>query len=78
MFRIVLQPTSTDVSIPIPHSWFGQKVEIIAFPLTEEPQTHSQIKVIRDKGKRTVPMEKKYLFSTKNFKFSRDEANDYE
>ena len=55
----------------IPDAIQTQKFEVIAFPVYDYQQkTPVQ--------KRQKAITGKYSFSTKNFKFNRDEANDYD
>jgi len=71
MYRTVFTPTESDNIIPvkIPRDWYGRDVEVIAFPI--------DISLKRSKNKfKAIPSQ--YSFATKNFKFNRDEANDYE
>ena len=80
MYRTVFTPTETDNIIPvsIPREWYGRNIEVIVFPLDTLPQT-TQLQEIAKKDVRkfkTIPPQ--YLFDTRNFKFNRDEANDYE
>ena len=78
MYRAVFTPTETDNMIPfsVPHEWYGRDIELIAFPI-DSPQT-----LLRENAKKNErkfkTIQSKYSFATKNFKFSRDEANDYE
>jgi hypothetical protein len=43
MYRQIFKPTEYDHTIPvtIPHEWYGQSVEIIAFPITVSTETES-------------------------------------
>ena len=78
MYRTVFTPTETDNMIPfnIPRNWYGRKIEVIVFPLDMD-QKLLQETVKKDKLKfKAIPS--KYSFATKNCKFNRDEANDYE
>ena len=78
MYRTIFIPTEMDSMIPlnIPREWYGRNVELIAFPL-DLPQTKlSETARINKNRFKAIPS--KYLFGTKNFKFNRDEANDYE
>ena len=72
MYRTIFTPTETDSAIPfsIPREWYGRNIELIVFPL--DMQTTS--KTVR----RFKDIPSRYLFDTKDFKFNRDEANDYE
>jgi len=78
MYRTVFIPTESDNKIPlnIPREWYGKNIEVIVFPL-DMPQTASRKTTEKDvyKFKTMLPQ---YLFDTKNFKFNRDEANNYE
>jgi hypothetical protein len=78
MYRTVFTPTETDSMIPfsIPCEWSGRDIEFIVFPL-DMSQTIMGETVKKSESKfREIPA--RYLFDTKNFKFNRDEANDYE
>ena len=78
MYRTIFTPTETDSMIPfsVPREWYGRNIELIVFPL-DLPQT-----LFRETAKKykrqfkAIPTQ--YSFATKNFKFNRDEANDYE
>jgi len=78
MYRTVFTPTETDNIIPfnIPREWYGKDIEVIIFPL-DMSQTHLR-KTVRKNERKFKAIPTKYLFDTKNFKFDRDEANDYE
>ena len=78
MYRTIFTPTETDNIIPfnVPREWYGRDIELIVFPL-DTPQT-----LLRETGEKSerkfkeIPSQ--YSFATKDFKFNRDEANDYE
>ena len=72
MYRTIFTPTETDNRIPfsIPREWFGRDIEVIVFPLDMQITSRTVRKF------KAIPS--KYLFDTKEFKFNRDEANDYE
>ena len=78
MYRTVFTPTETDNMIPfsIPIEWYGCDIELIVFPI-DNPQT-----LLRETAKKSEhkfkEIQSKYSFATKNFKFNRNEANDYE
>jgi hypothetical protein len=78
MYRTIFIPNETDNTIPldIPREWYGRNIELILFPL-DIPQTILP-KTARITKNRFKAIPSKYLFGTKNFKFNRDEANDYE
>jgi len=78
MYRTVFTPTETNNMIPfsVPREWYGRNIELIAFPI-DLPQTLLQKTAKKDMRKfKAIPSQ--YSFSTKNFKFNRDYANDYE
>jgi len=74
MYRTIFTPTEEDSMMPfsIPREWYGREIELIVFPL-ELPQT-----VFQKSERKFKEMPSQYSFATKNFKFNRDEANDYE
>jgi hypothetical protein len=65
-----MMPSKEDSTISIPVEFYGTEVEILMFPFYNKKtnQDKSSINDIFDK----------YLYSFGNFKFSRDEANNYE
>jgi len=78
MYRTVFTPTETNKMIPldIPQEWYGRSIELILLPL-DLPQAILPKMVITTTNKfKKIPS--RYLFGTRKFKFSRDEANDYE
>jgi hypothetical protein len=72
MYRQVFTPMVGDILLSIPESWYGQTIEVIAFPVLDAPQK-TVLQNVKYKE-----IDSKYSFSTKKFKFNRDEANDYE
>jgi hypothetical protein len=70
MLRQVMVPSKENSTISIPTEFYGTEVEILVFPSShkEASQYNDSIDDIFDK----------HLFSLANFKFDRDEANDYE
>jgi hypothetical protein len=79
MYRQIITPTVGDISIPIPQSWYGQQIEVIAFPVTEV-QTEPEKDHIAERRRRLMESGKKYSFNSKEtgFKFDREEANNYD
>jgi len=57
----------------IPNTVQTQKFEVIAFPVLDCQQETPE-----NAQKKHTTIDGKYSFSTKNFKFNRDEANDYD
>jgi hypothetical protein len=70
MLRQVMIPSAENSTVSIPVEFYGREVEILVFPSdkTKVNQNNDSIDDIFDK----------HLFSLANFKFDRDEANDYE
>ncbi|MCL1836634.1 MAG: hypothetical protein FWG46_03710 [Treponema sp.] len=70
MLRQVMVPSKENSTISIPSEFYGREVEILVFPYNKP--TVNQINYsIKD-------IFAKHLYSFTNYKFNRDEANDYE
>ena len=78
MYRTIFTPTEVDnlLQFDIPREWYGRNVEVIVFPIDVHQITSQDIE--RNEKNKFKAIPSKYLFDTKNFKFNRDEANDYE
>ena len=70
MLRQVMIPSKENSTVSIPAEFFGTEVEVLVFPFYNKKanQSSNSINDIFDK----------YLYSFGNFKFNRDEANNYE
>ena len=70
LLRQVMIPSKENSTISIPAEFYGTEVEVLVFPTcnVKETQTNDNIKDIFAK----------YLYSFDNYKFDRNEANDYE
>lgn len=70
MLRQVMIPSKENSTISIPSEFFGKEVEILVFPFSDRKTSPSSdnINDIFDK----------YLYPFGNFKFNRDDANNYE
>ena len=70
MLRQVMVPTKENSTISIPAEFYGTEIEVLVFPhySTKSNQNNG---TIRD-------LFAKHLFSFEDYKFDRDEANDYE
>ena len=68
MLRQVLTPSKENSTILIPPEFYGTEVEVLVFPFNNKKKDMDDLDDIFDK----------YLFSFANYKFNRDEANDYE
>jgi hypothetical protein len=81
MYRKVFTPNEQDNSIPltIPREWYGQLIEVIAFPLVDTNDgLPLQNSVVQNRRKKREKLLEKYLTDLSGFKFNRDEANDYD
>ena len=78
MYRTIFTPTETDNMIPldIPREWYGRNIEVMVFPIDMFQTTLRGTAMKKERKYKSIPIQ--YSFSTKNFKFNRDEANDYE
>ncbi|MGZ3754818.1 MAG: hypothetical protein ACXVAY_10220 [Mucilaginibacter sp.] len=78
MIRELIKPIENSYLLNLPNEMIGKTVEIIAFEIeNEESSTNTieaaqNIQTIREKYARYP------VISHDNFKFNRDEANDYE
>jgi hypothetical protein len=80
MYRQVFTPTEQDIKISIPPEWQGQLVEVIAFPISNSTALPQQ-DAAATKAQRRKEIDDlfdKYPIDLSNFKFDRDEANDYD
>jgi hypothetical protein len=70
MLRQVMVPNEKNSTISIPVEFYGKEVEVLVFPFYNKKvnQNNDNINIIFDK----------FLYSFGNFKFNRDEANNYE
>ena len=70
MLRQVLIPSKENSTISIPVEFYGMEVEVLVYPFNNKyvNQNSDSINDIFDQ----------HLFSFDNFKFNRDEANNYE
>ncbi len=78
MVRTILKPEKNSLTIKLPDNFIGKVIEVIAF---EIEQVGSDKIVDSEKRKRIEVINKalsKHRVDLSNFKFDRDEANDYE
>jgi len=70
MLRQVMIPSKENSTVSIPVEFYGKEVEILVFPFYNKKanQNNDSINDIFDK----------YLYTFGNYKFNRDEANNYE
>jgi hypothetical protein len=80
MLRQIITPSEPSFTIQFPSDMLGKTIEIIAFELNEqidEPQVSNDTgKLLR--LKRIEDLTKDKLVDLSNFKFNRDEANNYD
>jgi len=70
MLRQVMIPSKENSTISIPAEFYGTEVEILVFPFYNK-KTNQNSDSLND-------IFDKYLYSFGNYKFNRDEANNYE
>jgi len=70
MLRQVMVPTEENSTFSIPVEFYGKEVEVLVFPYYGNKSNES--------GSSMRDLFSKYLFSFEDYKFDRDEANDYE
>ena len=69
MLRQVMIPSKENSIISIPSEFYGTEVEILVFP------SYNKLNQSIENLKKLFA---KHLYSFENYKFDRDEANDYE
>ena len=70
MLRQIMIPSKENSTISIPAEYFGTEVEVLVFPSN---------KVSANQNNGTIKeLFNKYLYSFENYKFDRNDANDYE
>ena len=77
MVRTILKPEKNSLTIKLPDNFVGKVIEVIAF---EIDQVDNEIAAV-EKKKRIEDIDKalnKHRVDLTNFKFNRDEANNYE
>jgi hypothetical protein len=70
MLRQVMIPSKENSTVSIPVEFYGTEVEILVFPFYNK-KTNQNSDGLND-------IFDKYLYSFGNYKFNRDEANNYE
>ena len=70
MLRQVMIPSKERSSFSFPIEYYGKEVEILVFP-TYNNKSNQNIDSLKE-------LFAKHLYSFENYKFDRDEANDYE
>ena len=73
LIREIIYPTENNYTLRLPDEMIGQEVEIIAFRIEKTPK-----KSIENDLKDIQDIFKNNRVDLKDFKFDRDEANNYE
>jgi len=84
MYRQIFVSPFGNLILSIPKSWYGQEIEVIAFPVKETlnaPNSPALISYrIAENRKKREENSRKYSvsFSSLGYKFNREEANNYD
>jgi hypothetical protein len=77
MIRQIVRPTQNTYVLQLPDELVGKTVEVLAFEVEQEPLTKEGL----TKAQRLAAIKNgldKYRVDLSNFKFNREEANDYD
>lgn len=80
MIRKILVPQERKLVLELPEEFIGKEVEVLAFELRQKDDNDIDPSTIT-KEERIVQLKKKlkpFTVQMSDFKFDRDEANDYE
>jgi len=77
MYRQVVMPEADNINISVPNAWKGMNIEVIVFPISPKEVIARKTSDTEKRKKRNELLDK-YLIDLSDFKFNRDEANDYE
>jgi hypothetical protein len=75
MYRQIFIPNGQNISIPVPQQWWGRKIEVIAYPVSKDTAEEQSPAA---KRKKLDALLDQHLFNLRDFKFNRDEANEYD
>ncbi|MDR0863454.1 MAG: hypothetical protein LBO74_00800 [Candidatus Symbiothrix sp.] len=86
MYKQIFIPNAQNNNITIPRKWYGQEVEVIVFPTREKslqrtrktPVQEASLQTKEENIQEISKIFEKYLFPFKDFKFDRNEANNYD
>jgi len=80
MIREIVEVAEDTITLKLPEDLVGKKVEVIAFEI-EETKINTGVETF-DREQRLKDIRERYAqlprISHENYKFDRDEANDYE
>ena len=77
MYRQIFTPNDNNINIAVPTEWKGMNIEVIVFPITTKEVFERKLFNTEKRKKRNELLDK-YLIDLSDFKFNRDEANDYQ
>ena len=84
MYRQIFVSPDGNLILSIPQSWYGQEIEVIAFPVNETLNALNSSALISDRiaenRKKREENSRKYSVSFRSlgYKFNREEANNYD
>ena len=80
MYRKIFMPNELNSGMPIviPNIWHGQQVEVLVFPIYDAYRQPKQDFTVQERRRKREELLNRYPIDLSNFKFNRDEANDYE
>jgi hypothetical protein len=73
LIREIIYPTENNYTLRLPDEMIGKEIEVIAFEIEKMPK-----KSVKNDLKDIQDIFKNNRISLKDFKFDRDEANNYE
>jgi hypothetical protein len=77
MLREIIVPQNSLVTVQLPEEMVGKTVELIAFEIDREGLNGNKL-TKEQRIKQIEDLTKPYLVDLSNFKFDRDEANNYD
>jgi len=77
MYRQIFMPDKDNIKISVPNEWKGMNIEVIAFPVYSGRSAEKRVSSEEKRVNRNALLDK-YLIDLSNFRFNRDDANDYE
>ncbi len=73
LIRVIIYPTENNYTLRLPDEMIGKEIEVIAFEIEKMPK-----KSVKNDLKDIQDIFKNNRVSLNDFKFDRDEANNYE
>ena len=81
MIRKIITPQERTLVLELPEEFVGKAVEVLAFEVEDEDSTHEISRSTQKKSERLQQIRDtfaKYRVDMSDFKFDRNEANNYE